>query len=69
MTDKLNPKTFYQRMKDAYYRDKQIVWFVNDGTGLSIAEYYSQEDAQEKSAENPEWSIGYYYEEVSKDGS
>jgi hypothetical protein len=56
-------------MKDAYYRDKQIVWFVNDGTGLSIAEYYSQEDAQEKSMENPEWSIGYYYEEVSKDGS
>ena len=69
MASKLNPKTFYQRMKEAYYKDKQIVWFVNDGTGLSIAEYYSQEDAQEKSMENPEWSIGYYYEEVSKDGS
>ena len=66
MASKLNPKTFYQRMKNAYYRDKQIVWVVNDFTGLSIAEYYSQEDAQEKSAENPSWSIGYYYEEVSK---
>jgi hypothetical protein len=53
-------------MKNAYYRDKQIVWVVNDFTGLSIAEYYSQEDAQEKSAENPSWSIGYYYEEVHK---
>jgi len=69
MTDKLNPKTFYQRMKDAYYRDKQIVWVVNDFTGLSIAEYYTQEDAQEKAMGNPSWSIGYYYEEVSKDGS
>ena len=66
MVNKLNPKTFYQRMKNAYYRDKQIVWVVNDFTGLSIAEYYSQEDAQEKSMENPSWSIGYYYEEVSK---
>jgi hypothetical protein len=53
-------------MKEAYYKNKQIVWFVNDGTGLSIAEYYSQEDAQEKSMENPSWSIGYYYEEVHK---
>ena len=66
MASKLNPKTFYQRMKNAYYRDKQIVWVVNDFTGLSIAEYYSQEDAQEKSMENPSWSIGYYYEEVHK---
>tara|TARA_R110002051_G_C8452041_1_gene456977 strand:+ start:192 stop:482 length:291 start_codon:yes stop_codon:yes gene_type:complete len=59
----MNKKPFIERMKDVYYKDKYLVWFVNDGSGNIMYRFRNEEDAREKSMENSEWSIGYYWEE------
>ena len=59
----MNEKPFLNRLTDAYYKDKYLVWFVNDGSGNIMYRFRNEEDAREKSMENSDWSIGYYWEE------